>query len=225
MLCSLVGFALLKQNGLLNPEVNELVQLLVMYPFCVWGSVASDLDHEWDSAPTKGYPDFVINKALHITKPLANFFEKTTSKKNFFYRFFKWLNADHRSWQTHSDLTLGLCLYALYRLLVIPEPSINVTILSLVVTGLLTGIVAHLGLDLLTPGGIKLFLLDAINSLFGTHLPAKLHLVPNSSFFATGGKWENIICIVLKIMTGVMFLYVLYLMLSIYLPFKLSFGG
>ncbi len=79
MLCSLVGFALLKQNGLLNPEVNELVQLLVMYPFCVWGSVASDLDHEWDSAPTKGYPDFVINKALHITKPLANFFEKTTS--------------------------------------------------------------------------------------------------------------------------------------------------
>jgi hypothetical protein len=135
------------------------------------------------------------------------------------------LNADHRSWQTHSDLTLGLCLYALYRLLVIPEPSINVTILSLVVTGLLTGIVAHLGLDLLTPGGIKLFLLDAINSLFGTHLPAKLHLVPNSSFFATGGKWENIICIVLKIMTGVMFLYVLYLMLSIYLPFKLSFGG
>ena len=47
MLCSVVGFALLKEQGLLLPEINPCIQWLVMYPFCYWGSTASDLDHNW----------------------------------------------------------------------------------------------------------------------------------------------------------------------------------
>lgn len=225
MLCSLIGFALLHENGLLNPDVNEAVQLLIMYPFCMWGSIAPDLDHHWDSCPSKSYPDFVVNKALHITKPLVDLCEKVgTSKKNVFYKLFRGLNAKHRSWQTHSDLTLGLSLFGLFSLLTIENPTINTTILSLVVTGLLIGITAHFILDLITPEGIKLFLICLINGVFGTKIPDSLHLVPNVSFFATGGKWESLICKLLQIATIVGLLWVVYLILIPYLPFQITFS-
>ena len=110
MLCSIVGFSILQKNGLLLPDVNIGVQWLLMYPFCMWGSVASDLDHNWESCPSKGYPDWIINHTLHITKPIQKSLEMTGQVKNGIYKFAKFFNASHRSWQTHSDVTLYFML-------------------------------------------------------------------------------------------------------------------
>ena len=69
MLMSVVGFTVLKNNGLLLANVNEGLQWLMIYPFCMWGSIASDLDHHWDSCPSKDIPSWFVHKALHITEP------------------------------------------------------------------------------------------------------------------------------------------------------------
>ena len=105
-LCSVVGFALLRENNLLLPNVNEGLQWLMMYPFCMWGSVASDLDHHWQSCPMKDPPSYVVNKLLHLTAPVQKSLEKAGDKKSGVYKVAKTFNASHRSWQTHSDLTL-----------------------------------------------------------------------------------------------------------------------
>ena len=117
MLMSIVGFALLKNNNLLAPDVNLGLQWLVIYPFCMWGSIASDLDHNPNAIPMKDYPSKLINKALHITKPIEDATEN--NKKSFLYKISHFLNARHRSWQTHSDLTLGIMIFLLYKLLTI----------------------------------------------------------------------------------------------------------
>lgn len=40
VLVALVAFQYMKSKGLLIPNTNEYVQLLVMYPFALWGSIA-----------------------------------------------------------------------------------------------------------------------------------------------------------------------------------------
>ena len=53
MLCCLGGYTLLEANGMLLGDVNPLLQLTIMYPFAIYGSTVSDLDHHWQSAPSK----------------------------------------------------------------------------------------------------------------------------------------------------------------------------
>ena len=108
MLCAVSGFILLRNSNMLLPNVNEFIQLAVMYPFAMWGSTAPDLDHHWESCPDKTLPNYVVNKALHITKPLMKLTE--SNKSSGVYKFAKMMNASHRSWQTHSDLTLLLVI-------------------------------------------------------------------------------------------------------------------
>lgn len=102
----------------------------------------------------------------------------------------------HRSWQTHSLMvTGGFCLlmaslvnlgYVLY------GNTITVLLLRLMVIGLTVGILSHLVLDVLTTAGIYV-------------IPGmKLRLVPKSSMFATGTKWEDIIFKLL--MLGIFFI-------------------
>lgn len=220
MLCSAVGFIVLKENNLLLPDVNQGLQWLVMYPFCYWGSTASDLDHHWQSCPSRDYASYLVNKALHIGRPIQKAIDKSNSptlKKNAFYKLASILNAKHRSWQTHSDLTLISMIYALNRL---SESSIGGlsaegSILSLVLMGLCLGIFAHLVLDIMTPEGIHFLFLKLINKLFSlVHInlefPEKIHLVPKHQFFATGGQdgkkyspWESFVQKLLKILTVV----------------------
>ena len=213
MLCSIVGFAILKKNGLLLPDVNEGLQWLVIYPFCMWGSVASDLDHHWESSPLKSYPDRMINIALHVTAPVQRSLDKrltdSQKKKNVIYKVAKFFNANHRSWQTHSDLTLACMICLLWLVLSGKVPSfglVDMAISSLILTGVSLGVIAHFILDMLTPEGVwctVLVVLNAILRLFNPriNLPMKLHFVPKSKAFATGGKWELFVNKVLKVAT------------------------
>lgn len=241
MLCSIVGFALLKENGLLMPEVNEGVQWLVMYPFCMWGSIASDLDHHWDACPDKSYPSWFINKALHITAPIQKSLDKTLKesqkKNNPLYTFSTLFNAKHRSWQTHSDITLIAMIGLLYCLVTGKFSmlgSIDTTILTLILTGVCLGVIAHFILDVLTPEGVQITLLVVLQKLLRLINPrikikTKLALVPHWKIFATGEKWEEFIQKVIKIATVLAILYFLYTLfsplISEYIPYSITFNN
>lgn len=239
MLVSIVGFAILREKGLLLPNVNEAVQWLVMYPFTMWGSVASDLDHHWDSCPSKDIPSRAVNAALHITKPVKKMMDSTLSesarKHNPLYHFVDFFNASHRSWQTHSDLTLFVMLCLLYKVFtgaIGGLSEIDSAIITLVLTGICLGVVAHFILDALTPEGIWLsecVVIGKLLQLLGlkVKLPQKLHLVPKTTFFATGGPWEQFVQKVLKICTVLVLIWFLYVqlapMLSKYIPWEIQF--
>lgn len=232
MLCSLVGFSILQKHGLLLPNVNEGIQWLVMYPFCMYGSVVSDLDHHWESCPNKDYPSWLINKALHITKPLKDSLDKAlpekAKKNNPMYKFADIMCASHRSWQTHSDLTLGIMIYLLNTILsgsISGLSAVDTSIIALVIMGLCLGVIAHFILDAITPEGIwltGLVLTEEFLKIFSPRIkiPKKLHLVPKTEFFATGGKWEQFIQKVLKILTVIMLSWFL---LNIFIPDWKSF--
>lgn len=238
MLVSIIGFAILREKGLLLPNVNEGIQWLVMYPFTMWGSVASDLDHHWESCPSKDIPSRVVNAALHITKPVKKFLDGTLSESskshNPLYKLVDFFNASHRSWQTHSDLTLFAMLYLLYKVFTggVGGLSEEDTILmTLVLTGICLGVVAHFILDCLTPEGIWLVGFATVNQvlhLLGLkiRLPQKLHLVPKTQFFATGGPWEQFVQKVLKICTVLVLIWFLYVLVapyvSQYIPWEIQ---
>lgn len=224
VLCSVVGFVLLRENGLLLPDVNEFIQLSVIYPYCYLASTASDLDHHWDSCPNKDAPSWFINKVLHLTTPVQKKLDEKLSnsekKTNWFYKFSSLFSAKHRSWQTHSDLTLFVFVALLFAVMQGKFSSfgtIDTAILSLILTGVCLGIIAHFILDMLTPQGVWSVLFVAINKLLSivTHknvhlLPEKVHFVPKMKCFATDSDWETFICKLLKVLTVVSVLYVLF---------------
>lgn len=229
MLCSVVGFALLKSNNLLLPDISEVVQLMLMYPFCMWGSVASDLDHHWDSCPDKNIPSLVINKALHLTtstrKRMDTMLPNSVKKHSVAYKLAGVFDASHRSWQTHSDLTLILVMWLLYGVLKgvlgagVLSP-IDVKFIACALTGVCIGLIAHFILDALTPSGIWCTVSIVGNKLIGlvtrkkcTLLPEKIRFVPKSQFFATGGGWETIINMLLKTSTILALIYVMFFMI------------
>lgn len=94
--------------------------------------------------------------------------------------------AKHRSWQTHCIAITGLIPFVLpFSLETLGKGVLNsndLRLARLLIYGLTIGIATHLFLDALTPEGIHL--------VPGT----KIHLVPDISFFRTGGKWEKIVC-------------------------------
>lgn len=238
MLVSVVGFAILRERGLLLPNVNEAVQWLVMYPFTMWGSVASDLDHHWESCPSKDIPSRVVNMALHATKPIKKVLDRTMSessrKHNPLYRLVSFFNASHRSWQTHSDLTLFAMLYLLYGVFTGSLGGLSPTdsaIVTLVLTGICLGVVAHFILDALTPEGILLVIPAVLNWILHlfklkVSLPQKLHLVPKTSFFATGGAWEQFVQKVLRVCTVLVLVWFVYVqfapIITRYIPWEIQ---
>lgn len=238
MLVSIVGFAILREKGLLLKDVNEAVQWLVMYPFTMWGSVASDLDHHWESCPQKDIPSRVINIALHSSKPVQKLLDKvmpeSKRQRSLLYSLVSLFNAQHRSWQTHSDLTLFAMLYLLYMLFVGGVgclSAVDNAVLTLVLTGVCLGTIAHLMLDSITPEGVWLIcptLLNQVLRLFKvkSKLPQKLHFVPKTAFFATGGAWEQFIRKLLKFCTVVAILWFAYVQLAPivapYIPYELQ---
>lgn len=222
LLCTLVGFLLLRKHGLLLPDVNEFVQLAVMYPFAKWGSVASDLDHHWESCPEKDPPSWVVNKALHLTTPVVKAMDKTGmgTNKSMGYKVAKFFSASHRSWQTHSDLTLLSVLFLLWAVLTNPYQwnmsGYDSHILALILAGISIGIVAHFILDMLTPQGVWCSLSVIFNRVVSLItkkdvevLPEKWRFVPKMKCFATGGAWETFICKLLKVATVVLSIYFL----------------
>lgn len=226
MFVSVVGFYLLKKNGLLLQNANEGLQWLMMYSFTMWGSIASDLDHNKHAIPSKDIPSRAVNTVLHITEPIKRSMEKHKSKaelkKSVVYNVANTLCAKHRSWQTHSDLTLFILLFLLNMLF--HNSSLGVldhSFLLIILMGVSLGVIAHLFLDILTPEGIWLIgfkVLNIIRLHFNPRakkLPEKLRLVPKAHFFATGESWEEFVQKVLKVLTV---LSIIYLVITLLLP-------
>ena len=215
MLCVLGGFTYLESKGLLLRNVNPLLQLTVMYPFALYGSIVSDLDHNANSIPSKDIVSVAINRVLHLTSGL----NESTGGRN---KVFGILDAKHRSWQTHSDLFLVALIYALYQMVMETKlATVESVIWSLVGMGFILGVISHLVLDMITPEGIWSFILVGISKVTGKKLiPKKLRLVPDSKFFSTGGPWESLVRNILWICCVVLFTRLIYLMT----PYRITFN-
>lgn len=213
MLCCLAGYSILESKGMLLDEVSPLLQLTVMYPFAIYGSIVSDLDHNWHSAPSKDIVSFGINKMLHLTTNVS----EGIKKKIPILRIF---DAKHRSWQTHSDLFLVLMLILSSVFINGSVTSADGIILKLVFTGLILGIVSHLVLDLLTPEGLWSLPGSALSKTKVTKSFEKIHLVPKTKFFATGGKWEDFIRGLMWVICLILLLRLVYIIS----PYKISLG-
>lgn len=108
--------------------------------------------------------------------------------------------AKHRSWQTHCLVITGGLTAALPVLLEIwgngVLSSFDLRFLRLLIYGLSVGVFSHLILDAITPEGIHI-------------IPGvRISLVPQSSFFRTGGLWEKLIHVILCIVSALAFVYV-----------------
>lgn len=219
MLCVLGGFTFLEARGMLIGNVNPLVQLAVMYPFGIFGSILSDFDHNWHSCPSKDIVGLGIHRVLHLSSGVMD----RVDRKSFAGRFLSVFDARHRSWQTHSDLFLFILL-GIYAGLFSGGSSVSASlvILRLMCLGLLLGVISHLVLDMLTPEGIWSFVAIWIRKVFRIWgIRKKISLVPNIEFFRTGGTWESIIRFV---MWGICILLFINLLISIS-PFSISFLG
>lgn len=215
MLCVLGGFTYLESKGLLLRNVNPLLQLTVMYPFALYGSIVSDLDHNANSIPSKDIVSVAINRVLHLTSGL----NESTGGRN---KVFGLLDAKHRSWQTHSDLFLVALMYALYQMVMETKlATVESVIWSLVGMGFILGVISHLVLDMITPEGIWSILLVGVGRVTGNKvMPKKLRLVPDSKFFSTGGPWESLVRNILWICCVVLFIRLIYLMT----PYRITFN-
>ena len=212
MLGSLVGFSILQNKGMLIQDVSEPLQLVMIYASSMYGSVLSDMDHEWESCPSHDVFSWFIYKALHLTTPIRRFLTKDGKtyriRKNI-YRKFKGVleicDSKHRSWQTHSDLAIILLVFLAYWLINRSVHSADGLIIRILCEGIVLGMLSHLVLDALTPSGIWSFILTPIKLLLKTIFGKKkkggeknikkslvrLHLVPNKSFFATNSEEES----------------------------------
>ena len=215
MLCVLGGFTYLESKGLLLRNVNPILQLTVMYPFALYGSIVSDLDHNANSIPSKDIVSVAINRVLHLTSGL----NESTGGKN---KMFSILDAKHRSWQTHSDLFLIILMYALYQMVMETKlATVESVIWSLVGMGFILGVISHLILDMITPEGIWSFVLVGIGKVTGNKvIPKKIRLVPDSKFFSTGGPWESLVRNILWLCCVVLFIRLIYLMT----PYRITFN-
>lgn len=207
-LSCLLGYTILYNKGMVMQDVNPLLQLTVMYPFAIYGSVVSDLDHNWNSAPAKDPISKGINGLLHLTTGIR----KKTGSKN---PILSVLDAKHRSWQTHSDLFLFVFVALGIFLSGGDISNANTIILKLVLMGFVLGLISHLVLDSLTPAGIWCI----IPSIIGRRRVA-FRLVPKTKFFATGGSWELIVRTIMYFVIIILGIYILYTMS----PYRITFN-
>ena len=236
-LSAVVGFIFLKESGLLLDDVNPYLQLVAMYPFSLWGAKASDLDHHDEQLPMRDILSVAISKLLHITyKPYKRSKTKLEDnsitpqrkrkiRKSRWFRFCRWANASHRSWQTHSDLTLITLIAVLWWIFSgMMLSASNLVLLYIMVVGAGLGMISHLLLDALTTEGIHLVLFRVINlTLLGkckVQLPEVLHLVPKSKVFSCESKWEDFVKALLRVFTVVSVVYLIVIVEDPELPYK-----
>jgi membrane-bound metal-dependent hydrolase YbcI (DUF457 family) len=192
--CVLGGYTLLSANGMLLSGVNPLLQLGVMYPFAMYGAIVSDLDHHWESCPSKDLVSYGINKTLHLFNKVEDITE-VVADGSLLDETFSFFSVKHRSWQTHSDLFLLVMIGLMFYLLTGEVTTADQVIIKLMFTGLILGIISHLALDMLTPEGVWCFAFMALKKLSKRFkgLRDKINLVPKTEFFSTGGRWEKIV--------------------------------
>lgn len=227
MLCCFIGYSILKEKGLLIGDISPIQQLIVMYPFALYGSVLPDIDHNKKSSPCKDIVSVGINRVLHLTTPAREAKEKVSGKEvpNKPFDLKNTFDARHRSWQTHSDLFLGLFVYLFFSLLSVGKLTGDVILARTWIIGIILGVISHYILDMLTPEGIWSLLFVILNKIFKeakvkVKLPEKVHLVPSSKFFATDGPWEHLVN---KLLWGMNCIYLAVLIYNI-MPYKLTFN-
>lgn len=188
-LAMLIAFNYMQSKGLLVDTINPLVQLLVMYPACSWGSTAPDLDQSDESIPEKTPVSILVHKLLYLGK------------------------VSHRSWQTHSIVVTGGFVALQFALLgyinkygLFDLNDISLTILNLLLTGLSVGIASHLILDAFTYKGIQTIPPTKKNGKSKTHW---IRFVPHTDAFKTGTTYEKIVRVLLYIAIIVMSIYII----------------
>lgn len=223
VLAALSGYYILQDRGFLIEGVTPLVQLAIIYPFSIVGSLLPDQDHHEESAPMKDVISMTFCKILHLTtKTRKRMLKNGVNQKNWLYRALGLFDAKHRSWQTHSDLSFILFCWLLVVIIggsggLLTAEGIIIKLISM---GLVLGLVSHLILDTLTPSGVWCLLFVGINKLIGKKiLPEKIRFVPNNPFFSTGGKWESLWRWGMGVVSFLLFFYILYNML----PYQLEF--
>lgn len=207
VLSAMLGYTFMEANNMLLPDVNPILQLAVIYPFAMYGSVVSDLDHSWKSSPSKDPVSKGINSILHLSSNAPKVSGNKFSLLNIF-------DAKHRSWQTHSDIFLILLVGVVVSLWG-GVSDINGIIFKLIMLGLSLGVASHLLLDSLTPEGIWFLIPSIIKKEKVT-----FRLVPKSEFFATGGPWERLVRAILWFLITILAIYILYKAS----PYRLSFN-
>lgn len=211
VLSTVIACSVMQDGGYSLGEVNQLLQMAVVYPFALYGSVLPDLDHGWNSAPAKDLVSFVINKVLHLTSGLRTKSGKSLPVLGIF-------DARHRSWQTHSVLLFAALGAVWWWLGKVGTAGVDGIMLNLMLFGLTLGIASHLLLDMLTPEGIWLLLPSAV-----MRKPVKLRLVPAKPFFASGGSWEKLVRVLMWVAIAVFLLKIAYIASPYRLEF--NFGG
>jgi hypothetical protein len=216
---AVVGFIVLKENGMLLDNVSPLVQFGILYPFGIYGGMLPDADHHPESSPLKDPVGKVFNRVLHVFNPLYKRMDELLGEgrksKSVLFKLLSILKCTHRSWQTHSELTLAFLVYILFKLsglglananvqsatlwgIHINEPSL--TIVTLMVMGLTIGILSHLILDMFTSEGIN-FAIGVFIKTFFPKVPmiTTLRFVPNWHTFTTGSPYELTVRSVLNV--------------------------
>lgn len=218
------GYIVLEQNGLLIPGVNPLLQLVVIYPFAQYGATVSDMDHHWGSVPSRDIFSKSLHTVMHIGKKPREAIERVRGKrgaeKSIMYNLLSVFSPEHRSWQTHSDMTILMVALGLWFTVFSQWAMFSGTdaiIVQLILVGIGFGILAHLVLDAITPEGIWALGFVWINALTGKKLlPEKVGLVPHKTFFATGNNWEKkIVYPGMILISWLQFLTIIYLMLPV----------
>ena len=192
---AIVGYILLDNNGMLLSNVNPVLQFGIIYSFGIYGGMLPDADHHAESSPLKDPVGKVFNRVLHIFngayKRMDDMLSESSKRKSFVYKMLSLLRCSHRSWQTHSELTIAFLVYILYQLLQLDTNSPDVSILLLMGTGLTLGILSHLILDMLTSEGINFAIGKFIKTFFPKVPMIKtIRLVPKVSTFTTGSDYE-----------------------------------
>ena len=189
---ALAGYLLLSRHGLLPSDIAGPVAFAVIYPMAIWGSTAPDLDHGYQSIPSKDVVSKSIWGVLHIGTLVRKKLNLKVNKTSVWTVF----DARHRSWQTHSYEALLLWVFAVW-LCMQPETfgglGVTSTVLRLILTGIALGWAAHLFLDGITPEGIYIGTIALMNGFTKkSPLIDTVKIVPNVHWFSTGGPWENI---------------------------------
>lgn len=225
MLGGLVGFSLLKSQGMLVSGVSEPIQLVMMYASSMYGSILSDMDHEWESCPAHDAMSWVLWKVLHLTTPIRRFLSKGGKIRKWLYKKLKipleFFDSRHRSWQTHSDLALMLIVWLILNLPKKIGTSIDGMLITIIGEGILFGLISHLFLDMLTTDGIWSFLLAPLYLFMYVdkkdmkeHL-VRLSLVPKGvKFFTTrdsNSPWEKVCRWVMNLFIIIFAVRILYL--------------
>lgn len=215
------GYLAVQNQGITITNIHPAIELLAIYPYAIYGSTAPDMDQNERAIPHRD----PFNKTLWHILHLGNKPRKHMSKKSPVYHVLAPFDCKHRSWQTHSELTLLVLAFFTWAMLQ-PEIVMGVfgkayaatgPVAALIGVGLCLGLMSHIILDSITKEGIPLVSGMIVKKVSGVkHFPDRLRFVPEKSqYFKTGDDFEKKVNSVLKALLWVQFLLVL---ISIFPP-------